>query len=98
MVGIFYRGMMDRKILREILKNITLVGQLGLSFIMPVLLCVGLCWFLTDRFGVGAWIYILGFVFGLGASFMTAYKFYLSVVAKEEKEAEKNKKVSFNRH
>lgn len=85
--------------LKLIMKNIALLGQLGLSIIMPMLLCMALCWFLNTRAGAGLWIYIPGFIFGIGASFMTAYKFYLSEIQKEKKE-EKNKKqrVSFNRH
>ncbi len=81
---------------RDILQKLALLTQLGLSFIMPTLLCVGLCWFLCDRFAIGSWIYIPGFFFGLGASFMTAYKFYLAVINKQSKE--KKPKASFNRH
>lgn len=45
------------------------------------------------------WIYIVGFFFGIGASFMTAYKFYLSEIQKEKKENKnKKKRVSFNKH
>ena len=81
---------------RDILKNITIVTQFGLSLVMPLLLCLALCWYLCDRFSVGGWIYILGFFFGLGASGMTAYKFYLAVIEKQKKE--KKPKISFNRH
>ena len=84
------------KINNDIFKNITLIGQLGLSFIMPTLICVLLCAYLCGRFGVGEWIYIPGFVLGLGSSFMTAYKFYKANVSKDKKE--EKKRVSFNRH
>lgn len=80
----------------EIGRNLTLLSQLGLSFIMPILICVGLCWFLCDRFGIGGWIYIIGFFFGFGGAFMTAYKFYLSVMSKEKRQDKK--RVSFNKH
>lgn len=79
----------------EVLKNITLVGQLGLSFIMPTLVCVLLCAFLTTKAGVGEWVYIPGFILGIGSSFMTAYKFYKANISKEKEE---KKRVSFNRH
>ena len=88
---------MDHKELNKIVKNLALITQLGLSFIMPTLLCVWLSWYLNVRKGVGLWIYIPGFILGLGSSFMTAYKFYVSVMKKEEKE-KKDKKVSFNEH
>ncbi len=81
--------------LSKIFKHLTLLTQLGLSLIMPLLMCLAFCWFLTYKFGVGVWVYILGFFFGLGASFMTAYKFYMSQTRKNKDD---KKKVSFNRH
>ena len=81
----------------DILKNITMLTQLGLSFITPLLLCLGLCWWLHSHMGVGGWVFIPGFFFGLGGSAMTAYKFYLSIVSRQKKEKKKSK-VSFNRH
>ena len=81
---------------RDALKNITLITQFGLSLITPVLLCIGLCWFLCNRYQIGGWVYILGFFFGIGASFMTAYKFYLAEMNRQKKE--EKPKISFNRH
>lgn len=81
---------------REIGRQLANLGQLGLSLIMPILLCILLCYWLTDRFSIGTWVYIPGFFFGLGASFMTAYKFYQSEHRKSKKEERKT--VSFNRH
>lgn len=48
----------------EILRNVTMLSQLGLSFITPLLLCLALCWFITSRTGVGDWVYIPGFSLG----------------------------------
>ncbi len=87
---------MDSKTRSEILKNITLIGQLGLSFIMPTLICVLVCAYLNTQKGVGGWVYIPGFILGIGSSFMTAYKFYKANVSKEKED--KKKRVSFNRH
>ena len=69
----------------KILQQLPMVGQLGLSLVTPVLLCLALCWWLCDRFGLGGWIYIPGFIFGIGASFMTAYKLYLKSVRDAKK-------------
>lgn len=82
----------------DLVKNITMLSQLGLSLITPILLCLAICWMLISRTGVGEWIYILGFFFGLGGSGTVAYKFYLSISRQHKKEKEKKKKVSFNRH
>ena len=80
-----------------IFKNITMLTQFGLSFITPLLLCLALCWWLTVRMGMGGWVYIPGFFFGMGGSVMVAYKLYLSVTHRQKKEKKKSK-VSFNRH
>lgn len=81
----------------EIMKNLTILTQFGLSFITPLLLCLGACWWLNGHVGVGAWIYVPGFFFGLGGSAMVAYKLYLSVIKRGKKE-KKKEKISFNRH
>ena len=82
----------------DIIKNITMLTQFGLSFITPLLLCLGVCWWITSRTGIGGWIYIPGFFFGMGGSGMVAYKLYLSVNNRQKKEEKKRKKISFNRH
>lgn len=81
----------------DIMKNITMLTQFGLSFITPLLLCLAGCWWLNTHAGIGAWIYILGFFFGLGGSGMVAYKLYLSVIGRQKKDKKKTK-ISFNRH
>ncbi len=48
----------------EILRNVTMLSQLGLSFITPLLLCLALCWFITSRTGVGGWSIFLDFSLG----------------------------------
>jgi len=82
---------------KDIARNFTLVAQLGLTLLMPLLMCLGLCWLVTSRLGVGSWVYIIGFFFGMGGSFMSAYKFYLAEVKKNEKKDGKHK-INFNSH
>lgn len=86
---------MGNKGFNEIIKTLPLVGQLGISLVMPLLLCILLAYWLTRRFGIGGWVYIPALIFGLGASFMTAYKVYLSSVNKSKKG---KKPVAFNEH
>lgn len=81
----------------QALKNISMLTQFGLSLVVPLLLCLAGCWWLDSRLGVGGWIYIVGFFFGLGGSGTVAYKFYLSVLA-QDKKRKKKEKISFNRH
>jgi hypothetical protein len=81
----------------EIMRNITLIGQLGLSLVVPVLICLFACYFLTTRFHVGGWVYIPGFILGIGSSTMSACKVYQSVTrGKDGKKDDRGP--SFNRH
>ena len=84
----------------RLIGQFAMVGQLGLSLLMPLLMCLFGCYLLVSKLSVGAWIYIPGFILGLGSSAMTAYKVYLSVVSKEEKKRKKRdpSEVYFNRH
>ena len=78
-----------------------LVGQFGLSLVCPMILCVAFCYFLFSRGVIGAWVFIPGFILGVGASFMTAYKFYLYAIGGDKKEKRGKKKdrgICFNNH
>ena len=81
----------------EILKHISMLGQLGLNIAIPIILCILGCWFLTDRLGVGEWVFIPGIILGIGGSFMSGYKFYVSESKRAAKDKDKDK-VSFNKH
>ena len=52
----------------EIIRNVTMLSQLGLSLITPVLICLAVCWLIVSKTGAGGWVYIPGFFFGLGGS------------------------------
>ena len=84
----------------QLIGQFAMVGQLGLSLLMPLLLCLLGCYLLCTKLSVGAWIYIPGFILGLGSSMMTAYKVYLSVVHREEKKKKERdpNEVYFNKH
>lgn len=81
----------------QISQRLIMIGQLGLSLLMPLLICMGICYLLISKAGIGLWVYIPGFIFGLGASFMTAYKLWLTVSAKEKKKSE-TEPPAFNLH
>ena len=84
------------KSMARLVKRMTLVTQFAFSLLTPTVGCLLLCWFLCEETGVGLWIYIPGFILGLGSSFMVAYKLYLRVLKEDRKED--RKKVSFNSH
>ncbi len=79
----------------KLVERLNLLVQFGLSLITPLLLCLFLCMLLNNRLGVGLWVYIPGFFFGLGGSATFAYKLYLSLLKKQEKE---HRPVAFNQH
>lgn len=85
------------KALSEAFKQIALIGQLGITLISPLVLCILACWFLTAKLDVGEWVFLPGILFGLGGSFMSGYKFYMSEKKKAEKDSDKNK-AQFNNH
>ncbi len=91
---------MDLRDWSLIMGRIAMIGQLGLSLIMPLMLCLFGCYLLNTRVGLGVWIYIPGFIFGLGGSFMTAYNLYQSILRREEKKRKKRNESerSFNTH
>ncbi|SDB14890.1 MULTISPECIES: AtpZ/AtpI family protein [unclassified Butyrivibrio] len=82
----------------KLMTQFAMVGQLGLSLVTPLLICIFVCYLLTTKLGVGGWVYIIGFFFGLGGSAMTAYKVYLEVDKKNEKKKRPDNEVSFNKH
>ena len=84
--------------LSKLLTQFAMVGQLGLSLVTPLLICIFACYMLTTKLGVGGWVYIVGFFFGLGGSMMTAYKVYLEVDKKNKKKERPENEVNFNKH
>ena len=82
----------------EIMQNLLLLSQFGLSLAAPLLLCLFLCQQLSLRFSLGEWVYIPGFFFGLGGSFMTAWKLFRSIMKREEEEKKKRETAAFNQH
>ena len=84
----------------RLIGQFAMVGQLGLSLLMPLLMCLALCYLLVTKLSTPIWVYIPGFILGLGASMTTAYKVYLSVVHKEEKKKLKRdpNEVNISRH
>lgn len=77
-------------------RNLSILSQFGLSLAMPLLLCLFVAYQLREHFHLSYWVYLPAFFFGLAASFMTAYKFYLSVSNKEKKQETKDR--AFNQH
>ena len=91
---------MEVRNVSKLIGQFAMVGQLGLSLLMPLLMCLFACYLFVSKVSAPVWIYIPGFILGLGASMTTAYKVYLSVVQKEEKKKIKRNpnEVYFSKH
>ena len=64
--------MKEMKWWMDIVKNLTLLTQFSFTLVTPLLMCLGLCWLLCAKAGLGGWVYIPGFFFGMGGSGMVA--------------------------
>ena len=66
--------------------QVTMITQLGLSLVTPVLLCVFLAVWLKNHFQLGEWILILGIVSGIAAMALTFFKIYKVYQNEDERE------------
>ncbi len=76
-------------------RALPLVGQLGISLVIPFVFCFLICFWLVKRFNIGYWVFIPGIILALGAFCSTAYKIYKSELNKEN---DKKGPVAFNEH
>lgn len=83
--------------LYKALENLVWVGQLGLSLLMPLVLCLALCWWLNTSVGVGGWVYLPGLLLGLGAGGVNFRDFARRWLKQTQKE-QKDRPAGFNRH
>lgn len=70
---------------KEILTALTLVGQLGLSFVIPPLLCTLLGVYLTRRFEIGVWLILVLVAVGLLVAGCGVYRTLAAYIARVEK-------------
>jgi len=88
----------DRKWLREALNNISVYGQMGFTIVVPpVLLCILGNW-LRNRFDLGPWVIFVAIIVGLLSSFTTIFKICMDFLAKNTKDNDKNRKISYRKH
>ena len=40
----------------DIIEKLTMLTQLSLSLVTPLLLCLGLCWWSSNRWSLGGWM------------------------------------------
>lgn len=67
------------------LRELSWLTQLGLTLIIPPLLCIGAAWFLTDKLNAPVWVMLPAFILGFGGSAVSFYKFYQYTMRKAGK-------------
>ena len=70
------------KDLGKVMTDIVYVGQLGLDMVVPVILCLGVSYYLHKYLHVGAWVFVPGLILGLGGGAMSFKRFYYRIVMK----------------
>ena len=53
--------------LYKALEDIVWLTQLGLSMLLPLLLCLGGCWWATNHWNWPMWVYLVGIFLGLSS-------------------------------
>ncbi len=83
----------DRKHLMRILSRLTLLTQVGLTFITPpLLLLCGAVW-LQDRFGTGDWVVIAALLVGLLSGGCGVYGLLAGELRRERRDEAKDPEI-----
>ena len=76
----------QRSTLRSLAWGLSIFSQLGISIALPLVACIGGAFWLKERFGLGAWVLLLGIVLGIGTAADCAVKFYSQVMRRLKKQ------------
>lgn len=60
--------------LPETVRTIGALSTVGISFVLAIFIGVGVGYFLMTRFGLGRWVFLLFFVFGVVAGILNVYR------------------------
>ena len=74
----------------RLLKTAVQFTQLGLSLVVPLLLCLWAAGWLQSRFHLGSWMLLIGLGLGFGAMGVTFYRFVRGIL--KDTNSDRNKK------
>lgn len=60
--------------LADTVRSIGALSSVGFSFVLAIVLGAGAGYFLMTRFGLGRWVFLLFFVFGVVAGILNVYR------------------------
>ncbi len=67
-------------------RYLTLISQLAISMLTPVLMMVFLCSWLKNRYGLGDWVIIAGMVLGIGSGVSGVWTYLKRFLREGEKQ------------
>lgn len=88
---------MEPNPLYRIFEDLLWLTQLGLSMLLPLVVCLWGCSWLTSHAGVGGWVYLPGVLVGLGCGAATFRRFARMMLKRAER-TKSDRPAGFNRH
>ena len=85
------------KNLQKIIRGVSVVGQLGVSIVVPPLVFIYLARLLTEKCGWGVWIVAVGIFLGILTAFCSARSLLRRFIRSQEKDEPPAPK-GFNSH
>lgn len=82
--------------LYKALEDLVWLTQLGLTMLLPLVLCLGGCWWAVGHWGWPLWVYLPVVLLGLAAGAQNFWVFAKEHLKKAEKD--KPRRVGFNTH
>jgi ATP synthase protein I len=63
-----------RSTMADTMKTIGALSTVGFSMVLAVAIGAGIGYFLMTRLGLGSWVFILFFIFGVAAGIINVYR------------------------
>jgi len=65
---------------KDVIKALSMLTQVGITLITPILLCILFASWLVRKLGIGSWVVILGAVIGAASGFLNLWKQFKAIV------------------
>lgn len=59
---------------KDVIKALSMLTQIGITLITPILLCILLASWLVNKFGISNWVVIIGAMIGVASGFLNVWK------------------------
>lgn len=80
----------------KILNDLVWLTQLGLTMLLPLVMCLGGCWWAVEHWEWPGWLYLPAILLGLAAGGQNFWRFAKQRMNQAQKE--KSSRVGFNSH